>query len=334
MLKEFIKESAEKDGWYQPIKFPDGTETFNPKKPDFFDRDDLGVKKWERFIKPYLVGKSGFLEVGCNAGLYLVLAEKYGYKKVYGIENLKGFYEQSQKVLAEFNSKATVFFNNALEFNYHKLIDIDVILMANALYWMGYTDSGKYIENYEKRVEKFIKQLAFVSKRIILVGGERVDRIGGSLEKTLPVIKKYFNVIKSEVIETKHRQLNLIVGDSKSVTIEADIDMLIETLYERGDYAREFVETFELLIRGYLKHKMWMGNNKDEFRGRKVDQDRLHIFCKNYLDLIFSIDRYGLLTPIELFKEDGKAQIDGWHRLVIMKVLGEKKVKCVKIQEA
>lgn len=332
-VAELTDLSAWQGGWYQPIEFPNGEKTASTKWNDFFERDDFGERKWRRMIEPHLIKGDKFLEIGCNAGLYLVLAKKFGYKNVIGIESFDYFYRQCKYVINRFGCDAEVFLSDALSFEYDRLKSVDVVLMANTLYWIGYKDSGKFIPDYDVKLDKFIKRLAFLTNRIIIVGGEKVDRVGGKLSITLPLIEKYFNVKTTEVIDTHHRLLNLIVADTKVKEDMIEIDLLLKELEGRGDYAVEFIQSFGEFVDGYFKHKKWMKTHGGLFRGKDMDDMRIQNLCFNWLNLAKSIEQNGLLSPIEVFKEDGHTQIDGWHRLVILKALGYKTVTYKKVND-
>jgi SAM-dependent methyltransferase len=314
---------------YQPITFPNGAKTENSKNPEFFERDDLGERKWKKFIEPHLVGKDSFLEIGCNAGLYLVLAEKYGYKKVYGIENHREFFDQCKAVLREFNSKAIIYFIDALDFNYF-MLNFDVVLLSNSLYWLGYNDSTKYIKDWECRIDNFFKELSFSCRRLVIVGLETLNRFGGKLELTVPTISKYFNIVKAEPVNTKYRFFNIIVADTKAVHGEIEIDFLIKEAMKIGIHTNGFMDSFNKLIQGYKEHMEWMSKYKDIFQKEGITKDMIHNHCAKYLDLFYSIEKFGMLKPIEIQQKGNKINIDGWHRLVIMKVLGENKIKFVR----
>ena len=88
---------TEYGGWYQPIEFPDGQKTFS-KNNDFFERDSFGKRKWDKFIEPYILDGKSFLDIGCNAGIHIVLASKK-VKKLYGVERKRQFYNQCRYVL-------------------------------------------------------------------------------------------------------------------------------------------------------------------------------------------------------------------------------------------
>jgi SAM-dependent methyltransferase len=326
-FKALAKDDIWNGGWYQPIEFPDGKRTESSKWDSFHKRDDFGERKWKCLIEPYLIGKGNFLDIGCNAGLHLILAEKYGYKNVYGIESFDYFYEQCQYVLKQFDSKSVTYMQNALDFDYDRFREIDTVLLANTLYWIGYSDSGKYCENYDFRIKRFMRRLSFLTKRIIIIGGEKIDRIGGSLDKTVPFVSEYFDIVKSEVVHTGHRILNIIIGDTKIAEGVIGIDRMISKLKERGEYAQEFIDTFGSLMDSYIKHKRWISKYGDEFRGKANNPDRVQAFCIQWLNLAKSIEENGLVKPIEIFKAEGKMEIDGWHRLMIMKALGFDRIK-------
>jgi hypothetical protein len=216
---------------------------------------------------------------------------------------------------------------NALDFDYDRFREIDTVLLANTLYWIGYSDSGKYCENYDFRIKRFMRRLSFLTKRIIIIGGEKIDRIGGSLDKTVPFVSEYFDIVKSEVVHTGHRILNIIIGDTKIAEGVIGIDRMISKLKERGEYAQEFIDTFGSLMDSYIKHKRWISKYGDEFRGKANNPDRVQAFCIQWLNLAKSIEENGLVKPIEIFKAEGKMEIDGWHRLMIMKALGFDRIK-------
>jgi hypothetical protein len=103
--------------------------------------------------------------------------------------------------------------------------------------------------------------------------------------------------------------------------------MLIGKLRNRGKYACDFIETFGKIMDGYFAHKKWMKEHGGEFRGKPASDERIHAFCLNYMNLAKSVEEKGLISPIEVFKSEGMIEIDGWHRLLIMKALGYKTIK-------
>ena len=186
--------------WYQPIKFPDGA-----TKGEGFDKDSFGEREWDKIIKPNLPDGESFLDIGCNSGLHLVLAN---FKKKYGIERHQDYYKQCLYVLNEFGVKAKITDRDVLDI---ELPQVDVTLMSKSLHWIGYSDDGEFIEDYENVVDGFLCKLSEKTKHLLIVGADHYqDRIGGSLEKTLPFVEKHFKIIKAEKIKVD-RPLNIIV---------------------------------------------------------------------------------------------------------------------------
>lgn len=314
-------------GWYQPITFPNGLKTASSKWSQFHEREDLGEKKWEKYVVPHLKGYDGFLEIGSNAGLYLVLAELYGYHRVYGIEPSPYFFKQSKLVLKEFKSEAVVVPSDALKVDYAVFRSLDVVLLSNTLYWVGYADETGYIKDYDKAIDTFLCKLSCVTKRLIVVGDETTDRIGGKLEKTVAAIGKHFDIVVAEVPESQYRRINVVVADSKVKEGDIDIDVLISRLKERGKYAEEFIDTFTKYAEGYFAHKQWTRDWGKLYRNAGMTEKDRHDICVHYLSLARSLEEKGLIEPIRIFVDEGRIEIDGWHRLILLKALGYKTVK-------
>jgi len=184
---------------YQPIEFPDGTKI----REEDLDKDSFGKREWDKIIQPNLPKGNSFLDIGCNAGIHLVLAD---FKKKYGIDRHHEYLEQCKEVLDKFSAKAKLIHGDIIDI---KIPKVDVALMSKALHWVGYSDEGVFIDNYEDVVAKFLKKLSKKTDYLLIIGVEGLDRIGGSLEKTLPYLKD-FEIIKSEKIVVD-RPLNIIL---------------------------------------------------------------------------------------------------------------------------
>ncbi|MEA1925846.1 MAG: hypothetical protein U9M90_01190 [Patescibacteria group bacterium] len=206
-IKELTDDSKWFGGWYQPIEFPDGTRTISTKDEKFFERDSLGIRKWEKVIKPNLPKGKSFLDIGCNAGLHMALS---GFDKLWGIERHEHFFNQCLFALEQLGIEARIINEDVLDVELPK---VDITLMANALYWVGYSDEGEFIDNYEQEIDNFLERLSKKTKWLVCVGAEGIDRIGGSLDKTIPVLEKHFKIEKSEKISLD-RELNVIVCKS------------------------------------------------------------------------------------------------------------------------
>jgi hypothetical protein len=155
--------------------------------------------------------------VGCNAGLKLIQARKAGAARVVGIEALPHSAAQCRFVLAAFGqeSKVGLVELNALELRWDSGYPFDLVLFANALYWMVYSDERGYIPDHRRRMAAFLGQVAAASRYVLVVGAEESHCEYQSLASTLPALEPFFEIQKAEVVPTNSRKLNVIVGRSK-----------------------------------------------------------------------------------------------------------------------
>ncbi len=64
-------------------------EKFIPKRPERKYSKFFNEGKWDNFIEPILPKKTQdqvFIDVGCNAGMFLRMAKDWGFRDVIGIE--------------------------------------------------------------------------------------------------------------------------------------------------------------------------------------------------------------------------------------------------------
>lgn len=205
-IKSLVDDTKWRGGWYQDITFPDGSRTVSTTV-DFEKHPSRSLKKWE-IIEPYLSG-GRFLDIGCNAGGYLVKASKY-YGKLYGIESSEHFLKQCRYVLECFGVNAKLFCSPALDFDFSQLPIMDTTIMVNALYWLAYSDERGYVQNAESRLHKFMDTLKTKTKELILIGGEAVPRIGGELGRTVNFVGQHFDIVESRMVPFPDRMLNFI----------------------------------------------------------------------------------------------------------------------------
>lgn len=195
-------------GWYQPIIFPDGSRTHSSKLDDaaFYGSESRGMRKWESVIAPSLPPLEGkrFLEIGCNAGLYLVAAKQAGAAKVYGVESHPQFFAQARFVLSRLCPEAELIHGNALTV---ELPTADVTLLANALYWMVYSDERGLLPDHEQRMKQFLRRL---TGTVVIVGTEEPVRYS-PLSEVLPLLDGW-DVKVAKVVPVNDRTLNLVVA--------------------------------------------------------------------------------------------------------------------------
>ena len=212
-IESFIDDNKWRGGWYQDITFPDGRRTISTTV-DFDKHPTRSLAKWD-IVEPFLTNGK-FLDIGCNAGGYLVKAAETGkYDDLYGLDSSEHFLKQARFVLDQFDVKAKLHCSPALEFDFSKLPHIDTTIMINTLYWVAYSDEKGYVPNPDKELHRFLETLAGTTKDLILVGMEGLDRIGGNLNKTKEFVAHHFNIIEADFARNfKDRTLNYIYAQS------------------------------------------------------------------------------------------------------------------------
>ena len=122
-----------KETWYQNI---DGVEGAIFKDPQRKDSRYWGKGKWTAFIEPLLPAeKRTFVEIGCNAGLFLKLAMDEGYKRVIGIESCPSRMKQATQFRQSHNYPYQLIHQEVgVDFDLDQLPLADVTLLANVHY--------------------------------------------------------------------------------------------------------------------------------------------------------------------------------------------------------
>ena len=242
-IDALVDDAAWRGGWYQPIVFPNGARSvstrFTPE--EFFSRDSLGLNKWNKIIRPHIGELAGkrFLEIGCNAGLYVAQAALEGAAASYGLENHPHFLKQADLVMEEFSyhvngERVRMVVDDheaagwcSMEVHIRELAGTpwDVALLSNALYWIGYSDEAGFVDHYEEHLNQFLRDLARIARRVVVIGSEgnsrsrwvgdnpRLHHVGAALDDVVPRLSKFFRVVKAEKISCD-RRLNLAVGVS------------------------------------------------------------------------------------------------------------------------
>jgi hypothetical protein len=122
--------------WYQTIEI-DGInavfEDYNRKFSKFWNEG-----KWDNFIKPLLPKeRQTFIELGCNAGLYLKMAKDEGFKRVIGVEARGGIIAQAESYKKSINGEYELVHKRAgVDLDLKQLPVADLTLIANMHYYL------------------------------------------------------------------------------------------------------------------------------------------------------------------------------------------------------
>ncbi len=343
-LEKQILQLAKDGRWYQDIPFV-GVQV-PMSYPEQKNSQFFGLNKWNNFIEPLLpfkdFGTRRFLEIGCNAGLYLLKAIELGFKTVVGIEADEAFYEQAlftcdyfglkdvqllRQVIGE--TEPNVNANGAEHFSIKETLVTDIVLLANVLYWL--TDDASH---------QLIKDLSYKILYAIVV---TVEDATGLSSGSSDFVKKLFSddwvLVKvcriSEKFDPMPRQQIALLFKSVHLK-EFDLHELWKIAANpnkeephREQFFRCFTEFVHLVFKDedpfesdyfrYLIDKGGIGEWKTDNQIKRYVVETAAI-CK-------SIRNDGLKEPIQFF---GHAcnPINGYHRLVILRELGYRKILC------
>jgi len=283
------------------------------------DKQEEGSKfwnkgKWDNFVLPFLpkdVSEMTLIDIGCNAGVFLKLAEEKGFKTVVGVDANKEAYKKALKYRKITGANFKYIYKDMR----NCINDIpmsDYIVMAMTHYYFDIPQWLKFMDNIHAKTANII---IVTAKK-----GEKKCRAGSDTER----IREYFKNWK----ETGYIPELPLEGDPfprrqwsfcfKSPTIERlPIDKLDignhvqEGLYDDIDAGRDIFKSRYFRI---LKH----------YRRKKWSKERLIKFMNGKKDLYEDIKNNKILEPIIIDKT--MRVIDGNHRAMMLKHLGYKSV--------
>ena len=113
--------------------------------------------KWDNFIAPLLpedCSEMTFVEMGCNAGMFLRLAKERGFNRVVGIEKDEVAHIASRKYLRGLKCELI---NERLteNFDYDLIPSADVILLSNFHYWVFFPAFLQFV-NMIRRKTRYV----------------------------------------------------------------------------------------------------------------------------------------------------------------------------------
>lgn len=136
--------------WYQNVE---GVEDAVFKDPRRKGSRYWGKGKWDAFIKPLLPQeRRTFVEIGCNAGLFLKLATDAGFKRVIGIESYLQRIRQAMQY-RESNGYTYKLIHQevGVDFDLEQLPLADVTLLANVHYYLPVSVFSDLVDRLRSR---------------------------------------------------------------------------------------------------------------------------------------------------------------------------------------
>lgn len=312
--------------WYQTV-FIDGVddivyEDINRRVSRFWNEG-----KWNNFIKPLLtdIDKGSFLEIGCNAGLFLKMAKDEGFKNVIGIEASKRVFQQAELYQKSIKGDYTIV-RQAVnkDFSLEQYPLLDVVLLANTHYYIPLPDFARLVDQMRSR-----------SVHCIIVSG-KTRKWAGNACSDLGSVRGYFR---------DWQEIKLVQGINqegdpsprpemygvlfKGALTKMSIDGILGRWRENikpvdGVVIDPLSPVYEDFYKRVLSRKPF--DFKDVPYYQFLKKNNPHQDTEEYMArkkaLALDIQENGLKVP--LFIDRNGTIIDGFSRIFILKELGHK----------
>jgi len=291
-----------------------------------------GEGKFNNFIRPLLpedVTDQVFIEMGCDAGLFLKMAKDYGYPYVLGVEKNKTPYGAALRYRDTLGYDYKVLkrklggqFGESGNFDIDELPMADVTVMATFHYHIDINSWYKYLDRLRGK-----------TCYVLVVSGPVKPRFHFRVNGHFGYVKKYFkDWIETGIIanvsqegDPKPRELFSVLyrnPDIRRVPLDA-----IARRRERNPFAEASVRTLVQQVLNGDKINIRETDLYRDWEERKPgwSDKTLRFFCNGKLDLVRGFIEDWPKDPI-LVQKDTLLLSDGGHRLIILEELGYKSV--------
>ena len=337
---EWVKEKAESQPQeklaltYQHLELPNGrplTKTPSDRTGSRFWNEG----KFENFVQPLLpedVTDQVFVEMGCDAGLYLRMAKDYGYRHVIGVEKNKTPVRAGRKYRDALGYDYKILkrklggqFGEIGTFNIDELPIADITLMSN---WHYHIDINAWYNHY-------LPKLPFKTCYVLIVSTPDLVRYHWHVNGHLGYLEKYFQgwekvgMINIEDVpqegDPKPRRLFSVLYKSPFIR-RVPIDAIARRKV-KNPFAEAGIKELTRQVAAGEKIKIPETALYEDWKKRKPNwsEKTLRVFCQGKLGLIKNLIQNWPKDPI-LVQKDTLLLSDGGHRLVILEELGYKTV--------
>jgi len=321
--------------WYQNVE---GVEEAVFKNPDRKESKFWNEGKWHNFIEPLLPEERGtFIEIGCNAGLFLKLATDAGFRDVIGIEASSSRINQAKR-FRDVNKCTYKLIHQkvAEDFDVHQLPLADVVLLANAHYYLPVVTFANLVDHLKNRTAYCI----IVSARVRRGQGRALHYLEP------PGVRGYFRDWQEVKVVGDWQGIEGLDKDDPAprrqmygVSFKGNLEThvlkdLYDATYSRTGKRKEYkyfalfptlADFFKKVLAGEefeleesSLYKYWRKRNPEyssEWVLERVSYKKA---------MAEDIQKNGMREPIRLMRND--KILDGAHRLAIAKELGYKHI--------
>ncbi len=273
------------------------------------DRDKLEVGskfwnqgKWDNFVLPFLKEKGTLVDMGCNAGLFLKLAEDVGFQAI-GVDSDERAVNRG--IAWRDKMGGYKFILSPMESCLDQLPMADYTILANAHYYF-------YIKDWLEYLDK----LKYKTRYCIIVTTEKENRQMSMASADPQMVRRYFRdweevgFIDALPLEgdPSPRKLYGLCFKSKIESVPMTLDCgnhVQDGFYEEVDKGRDYHRTrYYRILKGYRK---------------KWTVEQLEKFALDKIELFKSVKEHGQLRPIIVGPNN--RIFDGNHLYWILKYL-------------
>ena len=267
--------------------------------------------KFNNFVKPFLKERGTLIDMGCNAGLFLKLAEDMGFKAL-GVDFDKDAVDRGE-VWRDANGGKYEMYRLALNESIDKLPLSDYTVLANAHYYFTINDFLDYLDKLKHK-----------TRYCIVVTDEKrhLNRCWASadVDDIRSFYKEWEEVGFIDLIDPtgdpSPRKLRSLCFKSKFLE-KIEVDKLDASNHVQDGFYTELLNGKDYKDTRYFRIIK-------NYRKGKWSDERLHNWFQERVDVFNSIKKEGCRTPLIVDKDD--RILDGNHRSAMLRELGHKEV--------
>ena len=288
--------------------------------------------KWDNFIEPFLPDDckdQALVDMGCNAGLFLKIAEDRGFRNIVGIEKDKTPVNEGLRYRDSIGYNYKILkrvlggqFGESGTFDFDELPIADYTILSTFHYYIDINAWTKYLDRIRSK-----------SRNIIIISRPKMKRLHWKAYSSLNDLICYFSDwdivgVVDDVSpdgDPSPRNLFSVMFNNpllKRVPIENVVlrESTDDTMYvAMADLAKNVVENPGIDPFETDYYKRWCERKKGRWSNRTIRK-----FVKGKYDLMVDIIENGPKDPVIV---DNRGRLcDGGHRLVLLKALGYKSV--------
>lgn len=292
---------------YETYQYLEGTQR-TKRDMEEIGSDFWNEGKFNNFVRPFLKETGTLVDMGCNAGLHLKMAEDMGFRAI-GVDSNRTSIERGRKWRDSHGYKYRMI-HEKMEDVIDQLPIVDYTVFINAHYYMTVNDFLDYLD-----------KLQYKTRYCIIVTDEKnhINRCWASADIT--TIRSYFRHWKEVgsvgILPQKGKHARKL----QSICFKSDIELYpIDKLDSSNHVQDEFCG--ELDEGKHYKDTKYYYIMK-RYR-KKWSEERLHKWFEKRVDTYNDIKENGLREPIIVDQKD--EILDGNHRYAAIRNLGFSKI--------